>query len=404
MIKDAGLIINALKHVKKNPKYVLKLFTLFSIFSIATILLLVGIGLYKINYDYIIRNAEDNAIRIAYTIFDQERKYLLSTDASGKATIHVKEEAFAMLDDRMKKYLHPLNMFKIKFFSTDTKIVYSTDHSIIGKTDKTNQALAKALRGQTDSKIVQKGSVLDLAGEKRYEVDVVETYLPIIDDNHDIVGSFEVYIDVTHSYQEIRKVVTYSVVVLSVVLVFVFGVLYFLMSRITGQLSKTQEELHLMAITDGLTKLYNRRYMILRVEEEFDRVTRKKVPSMGLIMADIDYFKKINDNYGHLTGDEVLKEVAHRIKTSVRKYDMVGRYGGEEFLILLPNSSIEETKLVAERIWNAVREKSVGQCKVTLSLGATCTVGNEELNSAINRADEGLYKSKQAGRDRISLT
>ncbi|TAN41748.1 MAG: diguanylate cyclase [Nitrospirae bacterium] len=403
MSKDAGFIITALRHVKKNPQYVLKLFTVFSLLSIAIILLLVGTGLYKINYDYIIRNAEDNAMRIAYTIFEQERKYLLSKDAAGKSGIHVKADDFTVLDDRMKKYLHPLNMFKIKFYNIDNKIAYSTDHSIIGKSDHGNLMLAKALKGQTASKIVKKGSVLDLAGEKKYGVDVVETYLPIIDDNHDIVGSFEVYIDVTHSYQEIRKVVTSSVVVLSVVLVFVFGVLYFLMSRITRQLSKTQEELHLMAITDGLTKLYNRRYMILRVEEEFDRVTRKKVPSMGLIMADIDYFKKINDTYGHLTGDEVLKEVAHRIRTSVRKYDMVGRYGGEEFLILLPNSSIDETKIVAERIWNAVREKNVDQCKITISLGATCTAGNEELNSAINRADEGLYKSKQAGRDRISV-
>lgn len=399
MSKQPDLI----NHARKHPARVLKLFTIFSTVSILSILLLVGLGIYRIYYHYIIRDAENNAMRIAYTIFEQERDRLISADQQGNTSLFVKKDDFAVLDERMKRYLQPLNMFKIKFFSTGKEIVYSTDQSIIGKTDDKNVTLDRALKGEVVSKIVKKGSVLDLAGEKRYDVDVVETYLPIIDKDHDIVGSFEVYIDVTRSYSEIRKVVTASVSVLSVVLVLVFSVLFFLMARLTRQLAKTQNELQVMAITDGLTKIYNRRYLISRADEEFDKVLRKKVAGLGFIMVDIDHFKNINDTYGHPVGDEVLTGVAGRIRKTIRKYDMAGRYGGEEFLIILPNADFEDVKAGADRIWKAIREKSFDQCKVTVSLGIACTNGTDkDVNAVIKRADEGLYKAKNNGRDQVS--
>ncbi|MEW6739745.1 MAG: GGDEF domain-containing protein [Nitrospirota bacterium] len=399
-------------YARKRPNYLLRVFTIFSALSVVTILLLAGLGIYRIYHNHIISDAENDAVNIGYAIFEQEKDMLISYDSNSNAAIFVADKDFPVLDDRMKKYLHPMNMFKIKFFSKDKKIIYSTDHSIIGKVDDKNTTLSRALKGEVVSKIVKKGSVMDLAGEKRYDVDVVETYFPIIDKKHEIIGSFEVYIDVTRSYQQIKKVLLSSLSVLSIVLLFVFGFLFVLMRRLTDQLSTAQNELENIAVTDGLTKIYNRGHLIVRAEEEFLKTKRLIEKGMvstfcGLIMFDVDHFKKINDRYGHPVGDEVLKEVSARLRNSLRKYDILGRYGGEEFLVILPNTSFEDTRVVAERIWRTIRERPFViadlSINVTASMGIACFDGaDNDLNHVLKRADDGLYKAKNEGRDMIA--
>jgi diguanylate cyclase (GGDEF)-like protein len=156
-----------------------------------------------------------------------------------------------------------------------------------------------------------------------------------------------------------------------------------------------------MAITDGLTGLFNRMHLLSRFEQEFKRAKRLK-NNLGCIMLDIDQFKSINDKYGHLTGDEVLREISLRLRNSIRIYDVLGRYGGEEFLIVLPDTDFENAKSLAERIRNNIKENLIATIQVTISLGITSISEKDKtINDMINRADEALYKSKNSGRDLV---
>jgi diguanylate cyclase (GGDEF)-like protein len=147
--------------------------------------------------------------------------------------------------------------------------------------------------------------------------------------------------------------------------------------------------------------LYNRRHIFARFHEEFEKTTRLG-KSLSCIIADIDHFKTVNDQYGHLTGDSVLKEVAHRIRQSIRVYDILGRYGGEEFLIILPETDIEQAWHFAERTRMQVKESPIMDNVITISLGVTCLQeGDQTIDDMIKRADDVLYKAKNAGRDRV---
>jgi diguanylate cyclase (GGDEF)-like protein len=165
----------------------------------------------------------------------------------------------------------------------------------------------------------------------------------------------------------------------------------------------------MMAITDGLTGLANRRYLMARAADECARIPRQRAKGVGkagvgFIMADVDDFKRVNDTYGHLAGDAILRAMADRIRRVTRRYDIVGRYGGDEFLIVVPDSDFDETRGVAERLWQVVRDEefAVGDARgrMSVSVGFTCA-DDDDVNAAIRRADEALYRAKHAGRDRI---
>jgi diguanylate cyclase (GGDEF)-like protein len=164
-------------------------------------------------------------------------------------------------------------------------------------------------------------------------------------------------------------------------------------------------ELEKLAITDGLTGIYNHRHFRMRLDEEVSRAQRYGA-ALSCIMLDIDYFKSINDAFGHGHGDIVLMDIADVIKNNVRKTDMVARYGGEEFVVLLPQTEREGAFIQAERIRNAVkRYRCTGSDRcimVTASLGVA-TFPSEEIKSGddlVGWADKALYEAKNSGRDR----
>lgn len=166
--------------------------------------------------------------------------------------------------------------------------------------------------------------------------------------------------------------------------------------------------------TDVLTGWHNRRYLQLRLTEEMARARRDEA-SLVCLMLDLDHFKQVNDTYGHAAGDEVLRELSHRIESQVRGSDVAARYGGEEFVILLPHTGIEAGRLLAERIRHTVSESPVvfgdgKELTVTTSIGiasATPQEGDFDMKSLgeslLARADVALYAAKAAGRDRISV-
>jgi diguanylate cyclase (GGDEF)-like protein len=161
-------------------------------------------------------------------------------------------------------------------------------------------------------------------------------------------------------------------------------------------------------VTDPLTNLYNRRFFEQRAREEIERSLRHQIP-VSLLMLDVDHFKSINDTYGHQTGDRVLQSVAAFLKESVRQTDVCGRYGGEEFVLLLPNTPGRNAVFLADRLRSGVGQLMhsglgiPGDVSVTVSGGvATCPRDATDLEGLIGRADEALYEAKDGGRDRIA--
>ncbi len=175
--------------------------------------------------------------------------------------------------------------------------------------------------------------------------------------------------------------------------------------KLVKRLNEAQTHLRHVAITDELTGLRNRRFIIERLEEEFQRSKRSGRP-LGLIMLDIDRFKQINDVYGHIFGDVVLRVVASRMRSILRKHDLLGRVGGEEFLVVCPDSSLDDTVVVAERIRTIINKETIGdgvnEVQVALSAGVTMlSVADDSADSVYSRADTALYKAKGEGRNRV---
>ncbi|MHB9114450.1 MAG: GGDEF domain-containing protein [Thermoleophilia bacterium] len=160
-------------------------------------------------------------------------------------------------------------------------------------------------------------------------------------------------------------------------------------------------------VTDPLTNLYNRRFFEQRGREEIERSLRHQSP-LTLLMMDVDHFKNINDTYGHQTGDRVLQSIAAFLQESVRQTDVCGRYGGEEFVLLLPNTPGKNALFLADRLRSGLGQLMhsglgiPGHVSVTVSGGvATCPRDATDLDGLMARADEALYEAKNAGRDRI---
>jgi len=177
--------------------------------------------------------------------------------------------------------------------------------------------------------------------------------------------------------------------------------------QLTKDRNRILSKLENLAITDGLTKLYNLRHFYNQLEIEIDRSNRYGHP-LALLLLDIDNFKTYNDTYGHLEGDKVLVRLGQIIKSCLRTMDCAYRYGGEEFTIILPETTGEEAKNVAHRIKSSVEIESFfpeggNIVNITISIGVTEYFKKEQLATFIQRADQAMYNSKAKGRNAISF-
>jgi two-component system, cell cycle response regulator len=183
--------------------------------------------------------------------------------------------------------------------------------------------------------------------------------------------------------------------------------------RVLKERRITQERVHMLdklkrlSITDGLTKLYNSRYFYNQLKAEIDRTSRYQRP-LSLLLLDIDQFKEYNDSFGHLEGDKVLLRLGQVIRSCLRKMDSAYRYGGEEFTVILPETEGDEAATVAERIRSSVSMEEFypkdlkEKFTITISIGVTEYIHDEEVAIFVQRADKAMYLSKQSGRDRVS--
>lgn len=177
-------------------------------------------------------------------------------------------------------------------------------------------------------------------------------------------------------------------------------------NREIGELIESRDDLRGQTLRDPLTNLYNRRYMEESLDREIRRSQRNGTP-LGIIMIDIDHFKDVNDALGHETGDVVLMHMAEFLQSHVRGGDIACRYGGEEFLLILPDAPLKATRKRAEALWEALRELKIeheGKALAlpTMSFGVAVLPDHGETRGAVLRAaDAALYRAKSSGRDRV---
>lgn len=176
--------------------------------------------------------------------------------------------------------------------------------------------------------------------------------------------------------------------------------------KLQEELIAARESLRVRATRDALTGLWNRFAIMDTLGREQLRQDRSpQSPGLGVLVADLDQFKEVNDTHGHLVGDEVLREVAQRMVGRLRRYDVVGRLGGEEFLVLLVDCGLEQIRAACERLRSAVGDQPIdtdaGPIKVTISIGATKATKGAKVEEVLDRADSAMYQAKSQGRNRV---
>ena len=232
-------------------------------------------------------------------------------------------------------------------------------------------------------------------------------FLPLKDVAGRNVGTLAALINMTNHIYDAKRSIATSIAIstMGVALLMVF--FYWLLGRVTRQLVTNETALHRLATHDGLTGLENHRVFYLLLQEELSR-SRRYNHANCLLIIDIDRFKKVNDTYGHLAGDAVLKELGHRLQAQARNVDHVFRYGGEEFAVVLPETDFESGLFVAERIREAV-EASLFYVNTNTAIRVTISVGvasfpesGDNVNELVSSADKALYFAKENGRNRIA--
>jgi diguanylate cyclase (GGDEF)-like protein len=391
-----------------NPADLLRLMTLVACISIIIIITVASFGIYEVFQQHIIRGAEEDAVSLSELILAHEGKNLAG--ARHQDRLSIPAQNLGRLDRKFRSFLQPFNIIKIKIYDRDRRIIYSTDPSIIGRVDESNPRLENALAGQNDSKLETKETVTDLAEEQQIDVDVVESYVPIRFDQGEVLGCFEIYTDVSRYHGAINRGVLTSALLLTLILAVVFGASFLVVRKGTRQLHQAQDSLRHMATIDPLTGAFNRGEIMARARKETSRLRRcsERTASntIALIMLDLDRFKNVNDKFGHLAGDLVLRQTTRRIKIELRDYDLFGRYGGEEFLAVLPATDLAAAITVAERMRRAVGDTPFDiegkSLPVTISLGVSVIASDAiDLTGALKQADEALYQAKNSGRNRV---
>jgi len=383
-----------------------------ALISSGLIIVVAGYAISFLYSGHLLEDAEHDAINVGEAILSLEKHQLITLDNQNVERLKITPDGFRQLDDTMQKALAPFEIIKVKVFSEDGTIIYSTEHSIIGQKDSNNPRLQIALSGGVSSNRRTKEEITDLYGEKKFGVDVVETYIPIVNSQGVTIGSFEVYKDVSFSNYKSQEGIIKSLLTLTIVLVIVFSLSLVIVRVAVKELNLAQRKLHKMATVDALTGLRNRAAIVESVKVEFSRNQRGEATGtkhpLSLLMIDVDNFKAINDDYGHLFGDQALQEIASSINQAIRDHDLIGRYGGEEFLLLLPETDQDGAKFLAERIRQNVEDIDFlyddKKVLLTVSLGVTTIHAyDSDYEQALNRADEALYQAKHEGRNRVCV-
>lgn len=225
----------------------------------------------------------------------------------------------------------------------------------------------------------------------------------------DIRGGISVTIAATDMMRQLKKNQYYIILSAMGIVALIFAIIRFISQMFINDLKASERQLLEMASRDYLTGLLNRREAFRRISEEVSRSSRSGKP-ISFILFDIDHFKHINDTYGHSTGDITLKVLSRHLKEIMRDYDIVCRYGGEEFLVATPEATREKAQELAERIRKMVMQlvipfdTEMKKITITISAGVTLMIEGENLEKVLFRADAALYRAKESGRNCIVVS
>lgn len=357
--------------------------------------------------DTVIANSEKIVDSIYYTEVDA---IMIHTDNYGY-TITLPAGAHDSLDVRIRDMYDPLNIVKVLIFNRDQKVIYGNDRNNADDPEISQHIKETFEKGNVVYHLRKQQTIIDLVGEKRENADLAEVCVPIRHKSGQIMGVFTVYSDVSRLNQKYRQQMISSVVAQTIMLLLISLISYIVIIRESSELKLAYQKLETMATTDPLTGISNRRQLLERAEQHFAMLKRTGETNagnvgLGFVMIDVDFFKKVNDTYGHQAGDSVLQEIVQRINRELRPYDVFGRFGGEEFLLLLPNTLPEEVCRIAGRLTTAVRERTFlwnnKAILITLSAGATWTDAvNETLDEVLSKVDRLMYEAKGLGRNQI---
>lgn len=222
----------------------------------------------------------------------------------------------------------------------------------------------------------------------------------------DIKGAISVRLDMEDALARHRRWFQTAATAVGSASALLLGLILLHFHRLRKKIAQAQSLTELMANTDALTGVPNRRHLMARLQEELARAIRADKP-LACVILDVDHFKRVNDTLGHQAGDKVLVALARTVRETVRGYDVLGRFGGEEFMLVLPGTDLDEAVELAGRVRLAVRERLAQATQaplpgpVTVSLGVSALRPGDSLETLVKRADAALYRAKQNGRDRV---
>jgi diguanylate cyclase (GGDEF)-like protein len=297
----------------------------------------------------------------------------------------VKAMAF---DDMLAQYLpHPF----IHGYYTDVEISELTHQDCVAH--KTNCDLLENLF-ESEPDLLTKGTNISRVVVHQNQYHLVQFLL--LKSISGVPVAYFIGISEDHAYQLITRHVKRDM--------FLIGALFLMVFLISLNNQLKRNQLEVLSNTDKLTSLPNRRKMLELMNREIERFQRYNLP-VSIVMMDIDWFKRINDQYGHHVGDQVLVKFAEILKTAIRNLDVVSRWGGEEFLVLLIETNEQEARLITERLRKVI-ETSVFEIpdQITASFGIACIKPFESIEAFINRSDRALYQAKQEGRNCVRVS
>lgn len=244
-------IVKLPPHVKvpedDQNRNLLRFFVMSSLLSFVVIIILFGLGTYVTFQRYLLGDAEQEAVQIAQALLAREKNILIARTEQGEPTVAMPPGEFSSFDRRVRGMLGVFDVMKIKIFAPNGAIIYSNDYEIIDKVDSENKELKKAMTGDIQSTLEAKGEFWDLEGEKKYDLDMVETYIPVRDEQGHIAGVFEIYRDISSYNREVLQLAAFSVAIITLVLTVVFVVLFVIMRRATGIIQSKAHEIKVLS-------------------------------------------------------------------------------------------------------------------------------------------------------------
>lgn len=373
-------------------------------YTILGFVMLVAVGMPVLQTQYfypkfiklIIENTENEAIRTGRHMM---RELLVRN--SGNILV-VSDDVQTYLDQMSTDY----DLWKVKLFSESGKTVYSTEPEDVGNQNTNLYFQDVVSKGSVYTKVVQKNTK-SLEGQV-VSSDVVETYIPIME-NGKFLGAFELYYNISIRKAAMDAIISQTNLLLyslsGIMIVVTLGAIISLI-RGMRQRKLYAERLYTLATKDTLTGAYTRSRFTELLQWEIEKYERYGKNSC-LLMFDIDHFKKVNDTYGHQAGDEVLTAITEICKHSLRKSDQIGRYGGEEFVVFLPDIQSQNAVKVAEKLRDVVAglttTSGTKKIQVTISIGLVelREVQPLTVDTIIKLADDCLYTAKRNGRNMV---